>query len=119
MQDFRKLKVWQSAYAFALEIYRLTSKFPDHEKFGLISQMRRASVSIPANIAEGCGRHGNVELARFIHIAFGSACELECHLLIAKDLGFVSVDQHAASEEILFSIKRMLSGLRKKLITDN
>jgi four helix bundle protein len=81
MKDFRDLKVWGKAHELALSCYSATSPFPKQEMFGLTSQIRRASSSIPANIAEGCGRRGNGELHRFLQIAMGSASELEYHLL--------------------------------------
>jgi four helix bundle protein len=83
MQDFRKLVAWRKAHELTLRVYDVTASFPKDEVYGLTSQMRRASSSIPANIAEGCGRNGNAELARFVYIALGSASELEYHLLLA------------------------------------
>jgi len=115
MQDFRKLEVWQLAHQLALDIYRETQSFPTREQYSLTDQIRRAAVSISANLAEGCGRGGDVEFARFVTIAFGSACELECHLLLARDLQFLSPAAHAACEAKLVSVKRMLSALLKKL----
>ncbi len=86
MRSFRELNVWQKAHHFTLEVYRITQKFPDDERFGLVSQLRRAAASIPTNIAEGCGREGERELARFMTIAAGSASEAEYQLLLASDL---------------------------------
>ena len=88
MKDFRTLTVWQEAHQLTLSIYRVTKNFPKDELYGLTSQMRRCSASIAANIAEGCGRRGNAEFARFLQIASGSASELDYHLLLARDLGF-------------------------------
>jgi four helix bundle protein len=88
VKDFRKQKVWQKAHDLALEVYRVTEAFPKTELFGLTSQIRRAGVSIPANIAEGCGRDTDADFSRFLQIAMGSASELEYHLLLAHDLGF-------------------------------
>jgi four helix bundle protein len=87
MRDFRKLMVWQKAHQLTLGIYELTANFPRDEVYGLTSQVRRAAASIPANVAEGCGRDGDTELARFLRIAMGSANELEYHLILARDLG--------------------------------
>ena len=87
MKDFRDLKVWERAHSLVLAMYRMTGQFPKHETFGLVSQIRRSCASIPANIAESCGRLGNSELHRFLQIACGSANELEYHILLAKDLG--------------------------------
>jgi four helix bundle protein len=94
MQDFRNLKVWQRAHALTLDIYRATEAFPQREIYGLTSQIRRAGASMGANIAEGCGRGGDAELRRFLLIAMGSASELEYHLLLARDLGVLSEDDH-------------------------
>jgi four helix bundle protein len=88
MKDFRQLQVWQRAHTFVLELYRETNSFPREELYGLTSQVRRASVSIPSNIAEGCGRRGDAKFARFCQIAMGSASEAEYQLLLARDLGF-------------------------------
>jgi len=90
MKDFRELKVWQKTHELILECYRLTERLPRHELFGLASQIRRCAWSILANIAEGCGRLGNVEFHRFLQISCGSASELECHLPLARDLGYIS-----------------------------
>ena len=89
MADFRQLKVWQKAHEITLDVYRITQTFPKAETYGLVSQMRRAAISIGCNIAEGRGRDGDAEFGRFIQIALGSAAELEYQLLVAKDLGYV------------------------------
>ena len=96
MQNFKNLEVWQLAHQLRVRAYDVVSTFPREELYGLRSQVTRAAGSIAANIAEGCGRNGDREFARFLDIAMGSATELECHLLCAKDRGFVrpeSVDQ--------------------------
>ena len=90
MQSFRNLKVWEKAHALTLDIYRASESFPRSEIYGLTSQLRRSSASIGANIAEGCGRRGDLELGRFVQIAMGSASEVEYHLLLARDLAFLS-----------------------------
>ena len=115
MKDFRDFKVWERAHEFVLETYRLTSNFPKHELFGLVSQMRRCSSSIPANIAEGCGRMGNAELHRFLQIACGSANEMEYHLLLAKDLGYLPEDEYTILDARLADMKRMLVALTRKV----
>ncbi|MGA9994068.1 MAG: four helix bundle protein, partial [Pyrinomonadaceae bacterium] len=89
MRDFREFKVWVKSHDLTLEVYKVTAAFPKEELYGLTSQIRRASASIPANIAEGCGRSGNPELCRFLQISMGSASELEYHLLLAHDLKFL------------------------------
>jgi four helix bundle protein len=85
MKDFRQLKVWQKSHQLTLAVYKLTASFPREETYGLSAQIRRASSSISANLAEGCGRNGDAELARYCSIASGSASELEYHLLLARD----------------------------------
>jgi four helix bundle protein len=89
MKDFRQLKVWQKSHQLTLALYKLTASFPREETYGLTAQVRRAASSISANLAEGCGRSGEAELARFCSIACGSASELEYHLLLARDLKFI------------------------------
>ena len=89
MKDFRNLKVWEKAHQLALALYPITASFPRQEAYGLASQIRRAASSIPSNIAEGCGREGDPELARFCIIARGSATELEYQLLLARDLKLI------------------------------
>jgi len=87
VKDFRNLRVWEKAHHLTLEIYRVTSAFPKEETYGLTSQIRRACVSIPANVAEGCGRDSEAELLRYLKIAMGSSSELEYELLLANQLG--------------------------------
>jgi len=89
MRDFKKLNVWRKAHLLTLEVYKATAGFPRDELYGLTSQVRRACVSIPANIAEGYGRDGEAEFGRFLRIALGSASELEYHLCLAFDLKFL------------------------------
>jgi len=115
MKDFRDFKVWGKAHEFVLDTYRVTSAFPKHELFGLVSQMRRCSSSIPANIAEGCGRLGNSELHRFLQISCGSANEMEYHLLLAKDLGYLPEDEYTILDAKLAEMKRMLVALTRKV----
>ena len=115
MRDFRQIKVWAKAHKLTLEIYKATSRFPREELYGLTSQLRRASASIPANIAEGFGRGGNAELARFLQIGMGSAYEAEYHALLAKDLGFISPEVHTGLEHQIVEVKRMLAALLLKV----
>ena len=116
MQDFRKLDVWRKAHALTLSVYAATSRFPRQEEYGLTSQLRRAASSIPANIAEGCGRGGSVELARFLQIALGSASELEYHLILAHDLHHLDEAAFNKLATDTSEVKRMLTGLRRRLI---
>lgn len=115
MKDFRQLKVWEKAHQLTLEIYRATASFPREEAYGLTSQIRRASASICANLAEGCGRNGDAELARFCSIARGSASELEYHLLLARDLHLLQISNHEKLAAETTEIKRMLTALIQKL----
>jgi four helix bundle protein len=115
MQDFRELKIWQKAHCLTLGVYRVTKLFPKEELYGLTSQMRRACVSIPANIVEGRARSGDVEFARFLQIAMGSAHELQYHLLLAFDLTFLKDSEYKNLSTQLTEIQQMLSGFLKKL----
>lgn len=115
MQDFRNLKVWAKSHQLVLAVYRATAEFPKTELYGLTSQMRRASASIPANISEGCGRTGNPELNRFLQIAMGSASELEYFVLLSHDLGFLHDTDYASIEADVTEVKRMLASLAAKL----
>ena len=90
MRDFRQIKVWAKAHQLTLEIYKTTAGFPREELYGVTSQLRRSAASIPANIAEGFGRGGSAELARFLQIGLGSAYEVEYHALLAMDLCFTA-----------------------------
>ena len=115
MQDFTQLQVWQKAHNLTINIYKLTAQMPSEEKFGLVSQIRRASVSIESNLAEGCGRDKDKEFARFVDISMGSSFELKCQLLIARDLGYIELSQYQLFESKILEINRMLGGLLKKL----
>lgn len=115
MQDFRNLDVWHKSHEVALAIYQLTRNFPKEELYGLTSQMRRCSVSIAANIAEGCGRRGDPELARFLQIAMGSASELEYELLLAHDLALVGDDKFKRLAPEVTRVKCMLASLLNTL----
>ena len=119
MQDFRKLKVWEKAHQLALAIYKSTRMFPKEELYGLTSQIRRASMSIPTNIAEGCGRSTDAEFARFLQIAMGSASETEYELLLSYDLGFMGKDEYSKLEVATKEVKRMIAALFKTLHTNH
>jgi four helix bundle protein len=115
MQDYRKLDVWKKSHELAVSTYKVTKVFPKEEMFSLTSQMRRASASVPANIAEGCGRGGGIELGRFLQIASGSAHELEYHLLLAAELGYLKPEEQEKMNNQVSEVKRMLSALIKKV----
>ncbi|MGH9931123.1 MAG: four helix bundle protein [Pyrinomonadaceae bacterium] len=115
MRDFRQIRVWTKAHQLTLEIYKTTARFPREELYGLTSQLKRACASIPANIAEGFGRGGNVELARFLQIGIGSAYEVEYHALLAKDLGLISKEIYDRLQAQIVEVKRMLAALLLKV----
>ncbi len=115
MRDFKTLQVWEKAHQLVLAVYRATADFPKEELYGLTSQMRRAAVSIPANIAEGCGRGGDPELAHFLQISMGSASELEYYFRLAYDLNFIDQALAAQLQRDLVEVKRMLNSFIQKV----
>lgn len=117
MKDYRELEVWRTGHALALEIYISTKAFPREELFGLTGQMRRAAASIPANIAEGCGRFGDPELRRYLNIALGSACELDYFVLLCRELGYLKEDNGRSLASTCLLLRRQLGGFIKKLGT--
>ncbi len=117
MQNFRNLSVWEKAHHLTLEVYHITERFPRTEMFGLTSQLRRASSSIATNLAEGCGRT-QLEFARFVQIAFGSASEVEYELLLAHDLAFLDDEGYERLKSNVVEIKRMMNSLLRTIQTD-
>ena len=115
MQNFRELKVWQKAHELTLAVYEVSRSFPRDEQFGLTSQIRRSCSSIAANLAEGCGRNGDAEFARYCSIAMGSASETEYHLLLAGDLKLINPADYEELSRRATELKRMLTGLSQKL----
>jgi four helix bundle protein len=115
MQDFRNLKVWEKAHSLTLDIYRSSKSFPKEEMYGLTSQMRRASVSIGSNIAEGACRKGDTDFARFLQIAVGSASELEYQLFLARDLELLKTADYERLSDSAVEVKKMLASLMQKL----
>lgn len=118
MRNFRELKVWEKAHHLTLGVYKASQSFPRDEIYGLTSQIRRSSVSVPANIAEGCGRDGDAELARFFQIAMGSASELDYHLLLAHDLNLLNSSDYGQLASEVGEVKRMLTSFIQKLKAD-
>jgi four helix bundle protein len=118
MKDFRQLKVWEKAHLLVLALYSITARFPREQTYGLASQIRRSATSIPSNIAEGCGREGDAELARFCIIARSSATELEYQLLLARDLKLLLPDDYDQLSEQTVEIKRMLTVFVQKLTAE-
>ena len=117
MKDFRTLKVWEKAHAITLAVYKVTQKFPKHELYALTSQIQRATVSIPTNIAEGCGKDSDAELKRYFVIAMGSSSELEYLLLLARDLKYLPEDEYQILNNDLTEVRRMLNAFIQKLKT--
>lgn len=115
MRPHETLEVWKKAIDFVVMVYERTKAFPQDERFGLTSQLRRAAVSIPANLAEGAARHSNNEFLRFISIAQGSCSEVETELLIAYRLGYLSGSDYQNTKDFADSIGKMLIGLAKHL----
>lgn len=115
MKDFRTLKVWEKAHALVLEIYKSTGSFPRQEIYGVTSQMRRAAVSIPANIAEGCGKDSDAELKRYFLIAMGSASELEYLFVLAVDLSYFPRDSYESLQVRLVETRKMLNAFIQNL----
>ena len=118
MKGFRDLKVWEKAHRLALSAYRSTRDFPSQEQYGLSSQIRRAAVSIPTNIAEGCGRSSDADFARFLDIAFGSASELEYLVHLCRELDLLKSETQVQLHGDVVEVKRMLSSLLQKLRAD-
>ncbi len=115
MQDYRKLKVWQKSHELTLAVYRVSERFPKAEVYGITSQMRRSSSSIPTNIAEGCGRSSNADFVRFLHVALGSINELSYQLLLCRDLGFLDAGAYEELAAEALEIQRMLGALIVKV----
>jgi four helix bundle protein len=111
MRNFEELEVWQRAHALTVKLYRITEQFPRSEMFGLTSQIRRAAGSVGANLAEGCGRWSDGELARFVQIAMGSASELQNHVRLARDLDFLNPDDYQHVLKDVTSVRQMLSAV--------
>jgi four helix bundle protein len=123
MRNYEDLEVWQKAHALTIRMYRITEGFPRGEMFGLTSQIRRAACSMGANLAEGCGRWGEVEMARCVQMAMGSGSELQNHLRLSRDLGFLSDSEYLSLTKALTGVRQMLTALlqtlRQKRTTPN
>ena len=115
MQNYKELKVWGKSHQLVLDIYRVTAKFPKEEVFGVTSQIRRAAASIPANIAEGCGKNTQLDLAKFLNISLGSANEIDYFLLLCKDLKYISETEFLELEDTINAVKAMLINLITKV----
>ena len=115
MQTFRELRVWQRSHDLVLDIYKMTVKFPQEEKFGLISQLRRSISSVPTNIVEGFKRKGKKDFCHFLNLAESSLEETKYHLILSKDLDYICSETYAALNSKCEEIGRMLSRLQQKL----
>lgn len=115
LKNFKDLQVWQKSYALVLEVYKATTDFPKSELYGLISQIRRAAISIPSNIAEGYSRGHRTEYIRFVSMAYGSVAELQTQLMLAKDLGYIQQEIYETIAGDYEDLERMISALIKGL----
>lgn len=115
MKDSRNLDVWKKSHQLTLSTYAITNNFPKQELYGLTSQLRRAAVSVPANLAEGCGRSNDGDFQRFVQNAMGSTTEVEYHFLLARDLGLLSAEAYGKVDVQIQQLKRMLMGLNRKV----
>ena len=115
LKNYKDLLVWQKAYQLCLAVYKATKGYPNEERYGLTSQIRRAAVSVPSNIAEGYGRKTTLEYIRFLYIAYGSNCELETQLLLSGDLGYLEAVKLSALQDETGEVERMLQGTYKIL----
>ncbi|WP_183565525.1 four helix bundle protein [Mucilaginibacter sp. SP1R1] len=117
MHNFKELKVWKAGIEISKIVFQLSKTLPSEEKYGLISQLIRSAISIPSNIAEGCGRGSNKELHRFLSIALGSSFELETQLIIVKEFNYISQQKLEKACAIITDIQKMVYGLQKSLNT--
>ncbi len=115
MRDFKKYDIWKLSHQLTLDIYNITKKFPQEELYGITSQIRRATTSIPTNISEGCGRDSDLEFNRFLTIALGSASETEYLILLSRDLNYINQKKYAELDENINTIKRKIYTLKQKL----
>lgn len=115
MHKYKELSIWKKSVELGTDIYKLTKRFPADEKFGLISQMRRSTISVPSNIAEGAGRKSNKEFAQFLSISYGSLCELDTQLIISSNLGYVKEDELAHLSNRIVELQKMIFSLIVKL----
>jgi four helix bundle protein len=119
LKDFRKQKVWERSHRLTVKLYEITATFPKEELYGFISQIRRSCSAVPANIAEGCGKDGDAEFGRYLQIARGSVSELEYHLLLAHDLGFLTDKDYEDLHDETNGVKQMLTSFITKLKADS
>jgi four helix bundle protein len=119
MRDFKRLQIWQRSHQLALDIYKSTKSVPRSEQFGLRRQIRRCAVSIPSNIAEGCGKDSTGEFARYLRIAMGSASELEYQIILSRDLEYITIESFSKLNEEAIQVKKMLVAYTKRVASSN
>jgi four helix bundle protein len=117
MHNFKELKVWKAGIELCKAIFELTRTFPSEEKYGLISQITRSAISIPSNIAEGCGRKTNKDFYQFLNISLGSSFELETQIIIAKEFNYIIAERANIVCDQIVEIQKMIYGLQKSLNT--
>jgi len=115
MHNFKKLAIWIKSVEFVTDIYKVTNTFPSHERFGLISQLQRAAVSVPTNISEGSAKTSNKDFARFLEISLGSTFELETELLVSLNLSYIDVEAYNRLQEKLSELQKMIIGFKNNL----
>ena len=115
MHNFKKLAIWLKSVDFVTEIYKTTNTFPSHERFGLISQLQRAAVSVPTNISEGSAKSSNKDFARFLEISLGSTFELETELIVSLNLSYIDNEKYKFLEEKLTELQKMIIGFKETL----
>ena len=116
MRDFQQLEIWQRSHHFTLRVFTVIQSFPKEELYGLTSQMRRSSASIPTNIAEGCGRNSSAELKRFLTIAAGSSSEIQYQLILAKDLHYINDSVFKELHKEIIQIRKMIYSYSEKVL---
>jgi len=115
MQDFKNLKVWRKSHQLTLDVYRITTDFPSRERYGLAQQLRSSALSVTSNIAEGSARCGDGDFRRFLYMGLASACELECQLLIGRDLGLLTPTVYSSVNDVGEEVRKMLWSLIRRL----
>lgn len=115
IRNFKKLQIWQRSRVYVKQVYLMTNQFPNSEKFGLVSQLNRAAISIPSNIAEGCGQGTEKSLSHYLDLALGSACEVETQIYLAYDLEFIDEQKMKRLTDEIVQIRRMIIGYQKTL----
>jgi four helix bundle protein len=115
MRDFQTLEAWKKGHKLVLSLYKATAEFPKEEQYGLTSQIRRAGVSVPTNIAEGCGHQSESEFARYLQLAAASATELQYHIILARDLSYLEPERYTELSRAVEEIKKMLTTFIKRV----